>query len=75
MIKRLTKVGNSSAVVLDRTIMEMVGFDEGGQVQIEVHGDVVTLRPVHVGMGRERVGMLIRELRPTYGPMMKRLAK
>ena len=34
MIKRLRKVGNSRALILDKPILELLGLEEGGEVQL-----------------------------------------
>ena len=47
MIKRLRKVGNSSAVLLDKAILELVGLDEGGEVQLTVRNGSLILTPVN----------------------------
>jgi antitoxin component of MazEF toxin-antitoxin module len=47
MIKKLRKVGNSSALILDRTIMEMVGLEESAQVQLSVHDGSIIVTPAN----------------------------
>jgi len=47
MIKKLKKVGNSNAVILDKAIMELVGLEENGEVQITIHDGSVVLTPAH----------------------------
>jgi antitoxin component of MazEF toxin-antitoxin module len=47
MVKRLRKVGNSSALTLDKALMELVGLDENGKVQITVNNGAITLTPVN----------------------------
>ncbi|MBN2210159.1 MAG: hypothetical protein JW709_02075 [Sedimentisphaerales bacterium] len=46
MIKQLSKVGNSSALLLDKALMELVGLEEGGPVQITVQDGVLMVQPV-----------------------------
>jgi antitoxin component of MazEF toxin-antitoxin module len=46
MVKRLRKVGNSSALILDKAIMELVGLEEGADVQLTVHQGSLLLTPV-----------------------------
>lgn len=46
MIKRLQKVGNSSALILDLPIMEMVGLEEGKEVQLTVSNGSIIITPV-----------------------------
>ena len=42
MIKRLKKVGNGNAVFIDKAIMELVGLEEGGDIQLTVdHGSII----------------------------------
>lgn len=45
MIKRLKRVGNSSALILDKAVMELVGLDEGGQVQLTIQNGSILLTP------------------------------
>jgi antitoxin component of MazEF toxin-antitoxin module len=47
MIKQLSKVGNSSAVILDRAIMELVGLEEGAEVQLTVHNGSLIITPAN----------------------------
>jgi antitoxin MazE len=47
MIKRLRKVGNSSALILDKALMELVGLEENGEVQVTVHRGSLVLTPAN----------------------------
>ena len=47
MVKRLQKVGNSNALILDLPIMEMVGLEEGKEVQITVSNGSIIITPVN----------------------------
>ena len=47
MIKQIKKVGNSSALILDRAVMELVGLSEGGEVQLTVHNGSIIITPAH----------------------------
>jgi antitoxin component of MazEF toxin-antitoxin module len=46
MVKNLMKVGNSNAVLLDRSLMEAIGLEEGGQIQLTVRDGCIVLAPV-----------------------------
>jgi antitoxin component of MazEF toxin-antitoxin module len=46
MVKQLRKVGNSSAVILDRAIMELIGLEANGEVQLTVRNGALLLTPV-----------------------------
>ena len=45
MIKRLRKVGNSSALILDKALMGMIGLEEKGEVQLTVHNGSLIVTP------------------------------
>ena len=47
MIKQLIKVGNSNAIILDKALIELVGLEENGEVQITVHNGSIILTPAH----------------------------
>jgi len=46
MIKQLRKVGNSNALILDRAILELIGLDEKGKVELTVHNGSLIVTPV-----------------------------
>jgi antitoxin component of MazEF toxin-antitoxin module len=45
MIKRINKVGNSSALILDKALLELVGLREGGEVQLTVRDGSIVVTP------------------------------
>lgn len=47
MIKQLRKVGNSNALILDKPILELLGLDEDGQVQLTIQDGVLIVAPAH----------------------------
>lgn len=47
MIKQLKKVGNGNALFLDRAILEIVGLEEGGDVQLTVHDGSIIVTPAN----------------------------
>ena len=47
MIKRLRKVGNSTALLLDKPILELLGIKDGGKVQLSVTNGSLLVTPVH----------------------------
>ncbi|HEY2252191.1 MAG TPA: hypothetical protein VGH74_14055 [Planctomycetaceae bacterium] len=46
MIKQLRKVGNSTALLLDNPILELLGVKESGQVQLTVTNGSLVITPV-----------------------------
>jgi antitoxin component of MazEF toxin-antitoxin module len=47
MLKRLRKVGNSSALLLDKPILELLGLEENGRVQLTVEGGSLIVTPAN----------------------------
>ncbi len=75
MVKTLQKHGNSQALVIEKPLMEALGIDTETPLQVTVSGNSLVVTPVHVGIGRERVGEIVEELRGDYGDVLKRLAE
>lgn len=45
MLKTLSRVGNSKALILDKTLLELMGVDaESGAVEVQIHGDALVVR-------------------------------
>jgi len=45
MIKKLRKVGNSNALILDKPILELLGLAEDGQVKLTVSDGALIVTP------------------------------
>lgn len=45
MIKQLRKVGNSNALILDKPILELLGLEEEGQVQLTIQDGNLIVSP------------------------------
>ncbi len=46
MVKRLTKTGNSLALVLDRPLLEATKIDVETELEISTDGDVIVISPL-----------------------------
>lgn len=75
MIKTLTKLGNSHALVIEKPLMEALGIQPDTPLQVTVSGNSLIVTPASVGVGREAVAESIRKLRPRYQKMLKKLAE
>ena len=47
MIKQLRKVGNSNALILDKPILELLGLEEDGRVQLTIQDGNLIVTPTH----------------------------
>lgn len=76
MIKQLSKVGNSSALLLDKALMELVGLEEGGPVQITVQDGVLIVQPVSpTPVDEERFGQLLDKVVSDRRSALRKLAQ
>ena len=46
MIKKLMKVGNSQALVIDKQTLAQMGVKEGEEIQVSLHGRQLVITPV-----------------------------
>lgn len=76
MIKQLRKVGNSNALILDRAILELVGLEEGGEVQLTVHNGSLILTPANPKpVDQERFEESLNRVVSKRRALLKRLAE
>lgn len=47
MIKQIKKVGNGNALFLDKAILELLGLEEGGEVQLTLHAGSILITPTN----------------------------
>jgi len=76
MVKRLRKVGNSSALILDRALLELVGLEENGEVQVTLRNGSLILTPANPKqVGPERFEEALSRVVARRRSVLKRLAK
>ena len=75
MFKKLTRQGNSTALILDRQLMELLGIDRDSVVKVSVHGRKLVVEP----LSEEERAMKIKEIQQKAlkknAELFKRLAK
>lgn len=47
VIKQLRKVGNSNALILDKPILELLGLEEDGHVQLTIQDGLLIVAPAN----------------------------
>ena len=75
MTRKLRKVGNSYAFLINKGQMDAMGIDPDTPLDVSIVGAQMIIRPADVGFGENAVRGSIKKQRKRYGPMMKRLAK
>ena len=75
MIKKLSKHGNSLALVIDRPILELLGIDESTPLEISTDGQALVLVPVRDKRRRKRFEEALASTNRRYGKALRRLAE
>jgi len=75
MRKKLTRTGNSLALVLDKALLERLGIDAGTPLEVSTDGRVVIVSPVR---GRKREAKLkaaMERAHDRYAGVFRKLAE
>lgn len=74
MIKRLTKHGNSLALVIDRGVLELLEIDANTPLSLTTDGKCLIVTPVRDSKRREAFRAALEKVNKRYGRALKRLA-
>lgn len=74
MIKRLTKHGNSLALVIDRPVLDLLEIDDQTPLSVTTDGERLIIAPVKDEKKQKAFREAVAEGRRKYGKMLKRLA-
>jgi antitoxin MazE len=74
MVKRLTKTGNSLALVLDKPLLEQLGIDEDTPLEISTNGDVLVVTPVRDQARERKFRKAVEKINRKYEGLFRRLA-
>jgi antitoxin MazE len=75
MTKKLSKHGNSLALVIDRSILDLLGIDEQTPLDISTDGRALVIVPAHDKRRRKRFQQALAACNEQYGAALKRLAE
>ncbi len=75
MVKRLTRSGNSLALVIDRPLLEALEIDAETELAISTDGDVLVVTPLRDRKRKKQVADLAAEAHEQYGGLFRRLAE
>ena len=74
LTKKLSKHGNSLALVIDRPILDLLGIDEKTSLNISTDGRSLVIAPVP-DKRRKRFEQALTACNEQYGEALKRLAE
>ncbi len=74
--KKLTKHGNSFALVIERPILELLGIDDTTLLQVSTpDGASIVITPVKNKSQKKRFSASLKKINKKYGRALKRLAE
>lgn len=75
MIKKLTKHGNSLALIIDRSVLELLNIDNDTPLEITTDGKALIVSPVRDEGRVARFQEALEKTNRKYGRALKRLAE
>jgi antitoxin MazE len=75
VIKRLTKHGNSMALVIDRPILDLLKIDDETPLEVSTDGKSLTIAPATASARRKKFEKAQTFAHARYGRAFKRLAE
>jgi antitoxin component of MazEF toxin-antitoxin module len=75
MRKKLTRTGNSLALVLDRGLLEQTGIDADTALEISTDGEVIVISPVRSARRTAKLKRAMDRAHGRYAGVFKRLAE
>jgi antitoxin component of MazEF toxin-antitoxin module len=75
MIKKLTRTGNSVAIVLDKPILEEVGLEEDAEVEVSTNGQLIIIGPARDPARTRKFRKSAEKINRKYVGLFKRLSE
>jgi antitoxin MazE len=75
MVKRLSRSGNSLALVIDRPLLEALDIDADTELELSTDGDVLVVTPLRSRKRKNRVADHVAEAHEQYAGVFRRLSE
>jgi antitoxin MazE len=73
--KKLTRTGNSLALVLDKPLLDQVGIDADTPLEVSTDGRVIVISPVAERRRTAKLKAIVTAAHARYGGVFRRLAE
>ena len=73
-VKKLTKLGNSQALVIDKQTLAQMGLSEAGEVQMTLHGQQLVITPFNPSIPEDKLKESMDRVLDKYDDLFRRLA-
>jgi antitoxin MazE len=74
MIKKLTAIGNSLGLIIERPILELLDIDKDTPLEVKTDGEALIIRPAK-GSRRQRVRRATERMMDRHDETLAKLAK
>ncbi len=74
MLKKLTKAGNSLALVIDKPLLDALGLDADTPLELSTDGDVLVVTPQRERKRTAKLRAVASEAHERFGGVFRRLA-
>lgn len=74
MMKKLTRHGNSLALVIDKGVLDLLNIDDKTPLDISTDGKVLIISPVRDAKQKRKFQAALERANKKYGRALKRLA-
>jgi antitoxin component of MazEF toxin-antitoxin module len=75
MTKKLTRTGNSLALVLEKALLEATGIDDQTPLEVSTDGDVIIVSPVRSKRRTAKLKKILEGLHRDHAGAFRRLAE
>jgi antitoxin component of MazEF toxin-antitoxin module len=75
MIKKLTKHGNSLALVIERSVLDLLKIDRETPLEVSTDGELLIISPVRDEKRRDKFENALKSANRKYGRALQRLAE
>ena len=75
MIKYLTTHGNSSALVIDKPILELLNIDQKTALKVTTDGNVLIISPVRDKSREKKFKSIVKEMHKRHANTFRKLAE
>jgi antitoxin MazE len=75
MLKKLTRHGNSLALVIDKGVLELLNIDDQTPLEITTDGSILMISPVRDEKRKQQFQDALASVNDKYSHVLKRLAE
>jgi antitoxin MazE len=74
MLKKLTKHGNSLALLIDKGVLDILNITSETLLNISTDGQVLIITPIHEEKRPKEFALALEKVNRKYGKVLKKLA-